>query len=127
MRKTECVFGEGGELVRGELRGCGAETLCVTAKAEEVIVSVDAGACAVGISVNVEGVIGDPVDEAAVAAVGRAAVVEEAAFGVGSGGDAVGDTAPIGTQAKEMAAVHEAKSIGELQAMLVGVSGAADA
>ena len=88
---------------------------------------VDAGAGAVGIGVDVEGVVGDPVDEAAVAAVGGAAVVEEGALSVGGGGDAVGDAAPVGAEGEEMAAVRQGEGVGELEAVLVGVGDAADA
>src|ERR1700761_6461418 len=116
MRQAKSVFGEEGELVRRELGGGRAEALGIAAEAEEVDGCVDAGAGAVGIGVDVEGVVSDPVDEATVAAVGGAAVVEEGALGVGGGGNAVGDAAPVSAEAEEMAAVREGESIGKLGA-----------
>src|SRR6185437_641052 len=127
MRQAESVFREECELVGYELGGGGAEALRVAAEAEEVNGGVDAGAGAVGVGVNVEGVVGNPVDEAAVAAVGGAAVVEEGALLVGCGGDAVGDAAPVGARRKEMAAACEGEGIGELQAVFVRVGDASNA
>ena len=59
----EGVFGEASEVVGGELLRGVAEALGVGAEAEVVRGGDDGGAAAVGIDVDVEGGVGDPVDE----------------------------------------------------------------
>ena len=76
------ILGEAGPLLRAEAGVFCAEALREGAEAELVDGSVDAGAAAVGVAVDAEGEVSDPVDEAAGVAVRGSAVVAEGPGGV---------------------------------------------
>ena len=97
------------------------EALCEGAEAEEMVPGVDAGAATVGRGVGVEGVVGDPVDEAAGVAAGAAAVVVEGAFRVGEGLDVVVKDAELAADLKKVVARVPGEDLGDLAAVLVGV------
>ena len=127
VRKAKGVFRKARELVRDELRRRCAEALRIAAEAEVVNRGVDAGAGAVRVRMNVEGVVGDPVDETAVTAVCRSAVVEKRPGGVRLTSDHVGDAAPVRADAEEIAAVRDREGVGELETAFIRICGTADA
>ena len=86
-KKAEVILDVGGEFPGFKDDLLLAEALGVGAEAEDVDGGVDGGATAIGVGVDVEGVIGDPVDETTGAAFRGSTVVLKGAFLVVEGGD----------------------------------------
>ena len=104
-----------------------AEALGVGAEAEEVDRGVDGGAGSVGVGMDVEGGVGDEVNEASGAALGGGgAVVAEGAFLVGECGDVGVDAGDFPAELDMVATMDEGDEVNQLQAALVGVGGAAE-
>ena len=72
----------------------------------------DGGAAAVGVGVDAEGVVGDPVDEASGVACGGIAVVVEGTLGVGECVDVVVDEADVDAGLDLMTAVGPGDEVG---------------